>query len=352
MVTASKTTSAVIFHGRIYVAGGNDSTGTPVAKVYSAKIGADGTLAAWQTLSDLPVALAYHQLATSGGYLYVLGGTTVAVDPVSNAQSASAQANIYLEAINIRNGGLSSLTWNTNATAMGKAREKFTAVAAGSYLLVSGGLYNGASTGSSEQSYAAINADGSIGSQRRNRQPHDFGLDVWIQLLQPRSDALCGHLWQSPRARAWGQRYQHGRAARGRLVPALIERLGWEELRRPLRTDHPSAQLRRGDHGQRRGQPRRDRDQEASFPAQSAFIEEGSRNGSLVPVAAVMSHEDSDEIIACDAVRLAPLGSYCSWWWSWPRISPPGCAEVWMLAYATPERIASSTVAKSRPATP
>jgi N-acetylneuraminic acid mutarotase len=164
MVTASKTSSAVIFHGRIYVAGGNDSTGTPVAKVYSAKIGADGTLAAWQTLSDLPVALAYHQLATSGGYLYVLGGTTVAVDPVSNAQSASAQANIYLEAINIRNGGLSSLTWNTNATAMGKAREKFTAVAAGSYLLISGGLYNGASTGSSEQSYAAINADGSIGS--------------------------------------------------------------------------------------------------------------------------------------------------------------------------------------------
>ena len=35
---------AVIFHGRIYVAGGNDATGAPIAKVYSARINADGTL--------------------------------------------------------------------------------------------------------------------------------------------------------------------------------------------------------------------------------------------------------------------------------------------------------------------
>ena len=47
---------------------------------------------------------------------------------------------------------------------MGKSREKLSAVVAGSYILVSGGLYNGASTGSSEQSYASINADGSISS--------------------------------------------------------------------------------------------------------------------------------------------------------------------------------------------
>ena len=156
--------SAVIFHGRIYVAGGNDATGTPVAKVYSSKIAADGTLGPWQTLADLPTPLAYHQLVASGGYLYVLGGTTAAVDPVSNAQSASTQGAIYLQPINIRDGALANASWTTNGVAMGKAREKFTAVAAGSYLLVSGGLYSGASTGSSEQSYAAINSDGSIGS--------------------------------------------------------------------------------------------------------------------------------------------------------------------------------------------
>ncbi len=155
---------AAIFHGRIYVAGGNGSTGTPVAKVYSSKINADGTLGAWQTLPDLPAALAYHQLVTAGGSLYVLGGSTATVDPTSNTQSAGTQSAIYRQAINIRNGGLASTTWTTNASALGKTREKFSAVAAGSYLLVSGGLYSGASTGSSEQSYAAISADGSIGS--------------------------------------------------------------------------------------------------------------------------------------------------------------------------------------------
>jgi len=155
---------AVIFHGRIYVAGGNGSSGAPVAKVYSSKINPDGTLAAWQTLPDLPAALAYHQLVTAGGSLFVLGGTTATVDPVSNAQSAATQSAIYRQAINIRNGSLAGASWTTNGSALGKAREKFSAVAAGSYLLVSGGLYAGASTGSSEQSYATISADGSIGS--------------------------------------------------------------------------------------------------------------------------------------------------------------------------------------------
>ncbi len=155
--------SAAIFHGRIYLAGGNDSTGAPVAKVYSAKINADGTLQAWQTLPDLPAAVAYHQFVTSGAYLYVVGGTNAAaVDPISKTQSSGSSGAIEYASINIRNGTISS--WTTNASSMGKSREKFTAVVAGSYVLVSGGLYNGASTGSSEQSYAALNSDGSVSS--------------------------------------------------------------------------------------------------------------------------------------------------------------------------------------------
>ena len=155
---------AAIFHGRIYIAGGNDSTGAPVSKVYSAKINGDGTLGAWQTLPDLPVALAYHQLVTAAGYLYALGGDTAAVDPISKAQAASSQSTIYYNQINIRSGAFINASWVTNAANMGKSREKFSAILAGSYILVSGGLYNGASTGSSEESYAQINSDGSVGS--------------------------------------------------------------------------------------------------------------------------------------------------------------------------------------------
>ena len=154
---------AVIFHGRIYVAGGNGSNGAPTNKVYSSMIEPSGALSSWQTLPDLPASVAYHQMVTAAGYLYVLGGDTAAEDPISNSQGASDQSNIYVAQINIRNGGFATSGW-TSGGAMNKNREKFSAVVAGGYLLVSGGLYNGDTSGASEQSYASLNTDGSVGS--------------------------------------------------------------------------------------------------------------------------------------------------------------------------------------------
>jgi hypothetical protein len=156
--------AAVIFHGHIYVAGGNDSTGTPVAKVYSASINADGTLGAWTTLVDLPDKRAHHQLVTAAGNLYVLGGTNaVGVDPISNAPSTSV-STIFYQAINLKDGTLTGTTWTTNGTGLSKSREKFSAVVAGGGVLASGGLYNGAINGSTEQEFASINTDGSLSS--------------------------------------------------------------------------------------------------------------------------------------------------------------------------------------------
>lgn len=51
---------AVLFHGRIYVAGGIGADGSPVSDVWSAKLRADGTIGPWQPLPDLPTSLAYH----------------------------------------------------------------------------------------------------------------------------------------------------------------------------------------------------------------------------------------------------------------------------------------------------
>jgi hypothetical protein len=157
---------AVIFHGNIYVVGGNDSTNLPVSNVYSAKINSDGTLGAWQSQPDLPVALAYHQLVTAAGYLYVLGGDTgnlSPIDPITNAmQTAYYQYTLYYNQINIRTGALLNTPWMTNANSIGKNREKFAAIASGSNIFINGGLYNGASSASSESSYATINADGSV----------------------------------------------------------------------------------------------------------------------------------------------------------------------------------------------
>jgi len=153
---------AAIFHGRIYVAGGNGSTGAPVTKVYSAKINANGTLGTWTTLADLPVALAFHQMVELAGTLYVIGGDTAATDPISDSQSASVQDFVYYNPISVTTGTI-GMTWTTNSNKLTKAREKFSAAGAGGFILVSGGLYGG-NPGSSEESYASINIDGSLSS--------------------------------------------------------------------------------------------------------------------------------------------------------------------------------------------
>ena len=54
-------------------------------------------------------------------------------------------------------------TW-TAAGQLETARSAHTAVIAGGNILVTGGLYSGAATGTNEDSYAAIAADGTVGS--------------------------------------------------------------------------------------------------------------------------------------------------------------------------------------------
>jgi hypothetical protein len=133
-----------------------------VTKVYSAKIGSNGTLGSWTTLADLPVALAFHQMVEIAGVLYVIGGDNTATAPISDSPSASVQDSVYYNPINIQTGAIGT-TWTTNSNKLTKAREKFSAVGAGGYILVSEGLYGG-NPGSSEESYASVNSDGSLSS--------------------------------------------------------------------------------------------------------------------------------------------------------------------------------------------
>ncbi len=155
---------AVVFRGRLYIAGGNDAAGTPIATVYSAQINSNGTLGAWSTLPSLAVPVAYHQLVTTGGVLYVLGGTsTAAVDPTSAAQSAGSVPDVYYNSID-PDGTLSGSGWTPNANKLKKAVEKYTVVAIGANVLASGGLYSG-SPGSTEEQYATQSTtDASMGA--------------------------------------------------------------------------------------------------------------------------------------------------------------------------------------------
>jgi len=155
---------AVIFHGDLYVVGGATVGNVAVATVYRSRISASGGLSAWQTQPALPFRRAHFGFGSFGGYLYAFGGDSGVVAPNNGSQSSTAVADVAYARIDLLSGNLTAAGWTTAVTKLNKDRTKHTAVAAGGNVLITAGLYNGATSGSSEESYAALNVDGTLGS--------------------------------------------------------------------------------------------------------------------------------------------------------------------------------------------
>ncbi len=153
-----------VFRSWLYVAGGAGAGNDPQSAVYRARINQDGTLGAWESQPSLPYPLAYAPLVQFAGMLYVLGGDTAAVAPEDNTLTATRVAQIHLHPLDLRTGQLKNAAWTLNPNTLIKDVSKHSAVVAGGTVLVSGGLYGGASTSSTEQQYASINLDGTIDS--------------------------------------------------------------------------------------------------------------------------------------------------------------------------------------------
>jgi len=94
-----------------------------------------------------------------------VGGDAGPVSPQEGLDAANqARLDEVLSVrINLRNGDLLD-GWAANPSKLGKARSKHAALVAGGNMFVSSGLYSAAKTGSSENTYAQINADGSVAS--------------------------------------------------------------------------------------------------------------------------------------------------------------------------------------------
>ena len=153
-----------VFRSWLYVAGGAGVGNTPSAEVYRARIQEDGSLGPWESQQSLPVALAYAPLTQKAGVLYVLGGETGAVSPGDATLTGTRTGDVVRTPLDLRTGELADASWTLNSSSLIKDRSKHTAVAAGGWVLVGGGLYNGAATSSTEHSFATINVDGSLGS--------------------------------------------------------------------------------------------------------------------------------------------------------------------------------------------
>ena len=158
--------NAVIFRGEIYVAGGSTTGNAPVANVYRARLDSLGAIGPWQTLAGLPTARSYHGLTQFGGFLYVFGGESAALPPNdgSAASSGTRLNEVAYAKLDLRTGAINAAGWVVNSASLSKAVGKHTAVVAGGNVLVTGGLYNGAATGSSEESYAQMRTDGTVSS--------------------------------------------------------------------------------------------------------------------------------------------------------------------------------------------
>jgi hypothetical protein len=129
-----------------------------------AAVAEDGELGAWEAMTALPSARAYHDMRTFGGFLYSVGGESSSVTPddggfVNNDTKLDEVAYI---AVNLRNGDIDATDWTINANALPKKRSKHSMLVAGGNIFVSSGLYNGAGTGSSENIFAQIFSDGSV----------------------------------------------------------------------------------------------------------------------------------------------------------------------------------------------
>jgi hypothetical protein len=163
---ALHSTDAVLFRGDIYIAGGSTTGNAPVATVYRARIDSLGALGTWQTLSPLPSTRSYHGLSQFGGYLYVFGGESATMSPNdgSTASSSTRMSEVAYAKLDLRTGAIGTTGWVVNSSSLSKGVGKHTAVVAGGSVLVTGGLYNGASTGSSEESYAQLRTDGTVSS--------------------------------------------------------------------------------------------------------------------------------------------------------------------------------------------
>ncbi len=153
---------AVIFHGDLYVVGGSGSGNTPTGGVYRSRIGSDGTLGAWVSEPSLPPARSYHAVGEFGGCVYAFGGDSASVTPNDSLNASAEISQVAYAKVNLPTGDL--ISWNVNGSGLTKSVCKHTAVAAGGYVLVTGGLYNGATTGSTEETYAQFQADGSVAS--------------------------------------------------------------------------------------------------------------------------------------------------------------------------------------------
>jgi hypothetical protein len=146
--------TATVHNGFLYVAGGLDTTGTPVNAVYSAPVNSDGTIGTWTTATNtLPTARAFGTMVVFGGIIYYINGDPNASIP-PNDQHVGDKDVVFANAVR---GAIGTWTLNANLTIHDRAKGVlFTAYG---QFIAGEGVYTGNGVlGSGEMETSTVNA--------------------------------------------------------------------------------------------------------------------------------------------------------------------------------------------------
>jgi hypothetical protein len=144
-------------NGRVYLAGGQDPTGAPIATVQTAPMLSNGTLGAFAAAPSLMAARAGTQAQIVGNNFYVFGGdvgtTVTGPSPTGSVERAPIAANGTLG------------TFVSGGVALGTPRMYFTSTATAQYVYVLGGFTDAAlTTVTNSVERAPILANGTLGA--------------------------------------------------------------------------------------------------------------------------------------------------------------------------------------------
>jgi hypothetical protein len=145
--------SATVHNGYLYVAGGLNTTGTPVSAVYSAPVNPDGTIGTWTTAANtLPTATSFGTMVIFAGTIFYINGDPNASIP-PNDQGVGDKNVYYASALHGVIG-----TWTLNANLTIHDRAKGLLYAAFGQVIAGEGVYTG-SVGSGEMESSVFNAN-------------------------------------------------------------------------------------------------------------------------------------------------------------------------------------------------
>jgi len=139
---------AVVYNGRIYLAGGEGPSGNIRNTVYYATFQADGSLSAWNTTTAIGLPIHYHAMVAANNYLYVIG-------PIGGPGGS----NVIYRAF-IKSDGTLDTWYPLPNTPLPVRLTSPMAVVVGNHLYVLGG-HNGAANQDTVY-YTTINADGTL----------------------------------------------------------------------------------------------------------------------------------------------------------------------------------------------